>query len=188
MVVEITEEGYDELADRMSRADTQINVLQNKMLTRIGKLFVPVKGTGPLAEETPVGKAFSNPPGWKGKRPPTPGRLKKSTWFQTVVLGTAKEPRLEIMQSAKTESGKFYGYWVREGTPPHDIYPKTAKALRFEMDGQIIFAKHVRHPGSKANPYHRRVFQRLLPNVNGIIKEMGGALTAYLSGKGEQVG
>ena len=172
MVVEINEEGFDELADRMSRADMFAMESMRGSLRKIGRLFVPKAHSysGPLAEETPR----------------RTGKLARSTWFDVKDFRKG-ETHLEIYQSAKTPSGKFYGYWVREGTPPHDIFPKQVKALKFEMDGNIIFAKHVKHPGSKANPYHRRVFQRLLPNVNGIIKEMGGFMTAYLSGEGEKL-
>lgn len=40
-----------------------------------------------------------------------------------------------------------------EGTRPHIILPRTARALRFESHGKIIYAKKVNHPGTKANPY-----------------------------------
>ena len=169
-MIEFEEEGFDELSERMSQADTMTKIALNDGLRKIGKLFVPAKGSGPLAEETPR----------------LTGKLARSTYF--MIETEQGGQRLEIRQPAKTPSGQFYGFWVREGTPPHDIFPKQARALRFEMDGQIIFAKHVRHPGSKPNPYHRRVFQKLLPNVQNIIKEMGGFMTAYLSGKGEQIG
>jgi len=172
MTIEFEEEGFDELANRMSRADTMTKIALNDGLRKIGKLFVPTKGTGPLAEETP-------------KRT---GKLRRSTYF--MIETEQGGQRLEIRQPAKTPAGMFYGFWVREGTigkMPDTIYPKTAKALRFEIDGHIIFAKHVHPKGQKANPYHRRVFQRLLPNVNNIVKEMGGFMTAYLSGEGEQI-
>ena len=165
MSISIEEEGFDELAERMGKADTMTKIALNDGLRKLGKLFVPAKGSGPLAEETPR----------------RTGKLARSTYF--MIETEQGGQRLEVRQPAKTPSGMFYGFWVREGTPPHDIFPRQARALRFETDGQIIFAKHVHHPGSKPNPYHRRVFQRLLPNVNGIIKEMGGFLTAYLSGK-----
>lgn len=41
--------------------------------------------------------------------------------------------------------------FLEYGTKPHDIYPRNAKALKFEVEGQTIFSKHVRHPGTR--PY-----------------------------------
>jgi hypothetical protein len=53
-------------------------------------------------------------------------------------------------------------YWsdVEYGTKPHMIYPVHAKALRWESDGQVHFAKKVRHPGTKAQPFIRPNFYR----------------------------
>lgn len=48
-----------------------------------------------------------------------------------------------------------YAIYVHEGTRPHTIRPNTAKALRFEAGGGIVFAKVVHHPGTKAQPFLR---------------------------------
>lgn len=47
-----------------------------------------------------------------------------------------------------------YSLAVHEGTRPHVIEPKHAKALRFpSKGGTIVYAKRVNHPGTKANPF-----------------------------------
>jgi len=46
-----------------------------------------------------------------------------------------------------------YAPFVELGTRPHVIFPKNKKALRFFKDGKEIFAKKVRHPGSKPYPF-----------------------------------
>lgn len=35
-----------------------------------------------------------------------------------------------------------------DGTMPHVIVPRRARALRFEVDGQVVFARVVSHPGN----------------------------------------
>lgn len=41
-----------------------------------------------------------------------------------------------------------------DGTDPHPIRPVRARALRFVGSrGQVVFAQHVQHPGTKANPF-----------------------------------
>ena len=49
-----------------------------------------------------------------------------------------------------------YAVWVEMGTRPHVIRPVRARALRFEAGGEIVFARLVRHPGTKPNPFMRR--------------------------------
>lgn len=49
--------------------------------------------------------------------------------------------------------------YVSKGTRPHRIEPRQAKVLRFEVDGQIVFARFVEHPGTEANPYFENTTQ-----------------------------
>lgn len=37
---------------------------------------------------------------------------------------------------------------IEYGSMPHFIFPRTAKVLRFEVDGDVVFAKWVHHPGT----------------------------------------
>lgn len=41
------------------------------------------------------------------------------------------------------------------GTRPHVITPKRARALRFVSGGQVVFARRVNHPGTKATRFIR---------------------------------
>lgn len=52
-----------------------------------------------------------------------------------------------------------YANYVEFGTKPHDIHPKNPNgALRFQINGQTIYAKVVHHPGTKAQPFVRPAF------------------------------
>lgn len=42
--------------------------------------------------------------------------------------------------------------YMEEGTQPHIIRPRRAKALRFHVGGRVVFAKMVRHPGTRPDP------------------------------------
>lgn len=46
-----------------------------------------------------------------------------------------------------------YAEVVHDGTPPYVIRPRRAKALRFTVGGQVVFARSVRHPGSRGRPW-----------------------------------
>jgi len=54
----------------------------------------------------------------------------------------------------ETEAGVNYAVFVHFGTRPHDIRPKNKKALRWVGHGDVFrFAKSVRHPGYRGDPF-----------------------------------
>ena len=69
-----------------------------------------------------------------------------------------------------------YGKFVEFGSPPHIITPKNKKALKFEVGKKerlsgnkkgktIVFAKKVKHPGTRPNPFIRNTIQNKLQNM-----------------------
>lgn len=55
--------------------------------------------------------------------------------------------------------------YIEFGTNPHIIQPANKKALAFEIDGEMIFAKKVDHPGTRPNPFIRNVLNTQLPRI-----------------------
>lgn len=51
-----------------------------------------------------------------------------------------------------------YGPDVEYGTDPHVIRPRNADALRFEVDGEVVYAAKVEHPGTDPQPFLRNSF------------------------------
>lgn len=45
-----------------------------------------------------------------------------------------------------------YAGYVAHGTRPHEIRPRNARVLRFEIGGEVIYATKVNHPGTQPNP------------------------------------
>lgn len=52
--------------------------------------------------------------------------------------------------------------YVIGGTRQHVIRPVRAKALRFTVGGQVVYAKVVMHPGSKPNDFLREALRAAL--------------------------
>jgi hypothetical protein len=50
-------------------------------------------------------------------------------------------------------------HYVLNATRPHLIRPRRAKALRFEVGGDVVYTKLVRHPGSRANDFLGRALR-----------------------------
>jgi hypothetical protein len=149
------------LADRMNKSGNVARITLNEGLRKLGRLFVPATGSGPLAAETPK----------------KTGKLARTTVFQ--IIGGAMNQVLEIRQAATSPEGVFYGYIVREGRGP--VHAKNVKFLHFFIDGQEFFRKSV--GPAEANPYHRRVIARLMPQVLSIVRQMGEKVGAYISGR-----
>lgn len=63
------------------------------------------------------------------------------------------------------QSGVFvtahYAAPVHEGARPHVIRPRNARALRFEVNGRVVFAQRVNHPGNAPNPFLRNAVHRV---------------------------
>ncbi|WP_225994547.1 hypothetical protein [Streptomyces sp. SS1-1] len=52
--------------------------------------------------------------------------------------------------------------YVLNGTRPHRIVPRTKKALRFTVGGQVVFATVVNHPGNKPNNFLKEALRAAL--------------------------
>jgi HK97 gp10 family phage protein len=53
-----------------------------------------------------------------------------------------------------------YAAFVEYGTEPHEITPKKARVLAFRVQGQLVYAKKVQHPGTRPQPYMRPAVER----------------------------
>jgi len=58
-------------------------------------------------------------------------------------------------------SNVAYAGFVNDGTRPHIIRPRRAKALRFRVGGRIVYARVVNHPGTKARPFLDRALEEI---------------------------
>lgn len=64
------------------------------------------------------------------------------------------------------ENTASYALAVHDGTKPHDIAARNAKALRFiGSDGQPTFRAVVHHPGTKPRPFLRKPLYETIAGV-----------------------
>lgn len=75
-----------------------------------------------------------------------------------VLTGALRESIRLSRQGAASfavEASAPYSGYVEYGSGPHVIEPVRARALRFTVGGETVFAKRVKHPGSSPRPYWR---------------------------------
>lgn len=94
-----------------------------------------------------------------------PGRFKN----QTGNLRRSIFRRVESPARGVVGTDEKYGAYVEFGTQPHTITPKHGKYLKFKTDsGKVVFARSVRHPGSKPYPFMEPAFRN---NTENILRE-----------------
>lgn len=70
--------------------------------------------------------------------------------------------RLLSLRSVYTiGSDVSYAAYVHDGTRPHQIRPRNAKALRFVIGGRVVYARVVNHPGTRARPFLDRALREI---------------------------
>ncbi len=118
-------------------------------------------------------------PALKSETPTKTRKLRNSTVMQ--ITGSSTDMKAEIRQNAKSPGGGFYGHYVRDGTRPHVIEARKGRVLSFMIGNKQVFATKVRHPGTKANPYHVRAMLKVKGQIDGIMNNAGVRISTTLA-------
>lgn len=76
-----------------------------------------------------------------------------------LLRSTIEIRRKTVADGLQGEVGNFHSDYAaahHEGALPHVIEARRAPRLVFRVNGQLVFAKKVNHPGNKPNPYLSR--------------------------------
>jgi len=65
-----------------------------------------------------------------------------------------------------------YAAAVEFGSRPHVIMPRRARALRFYIGGREVFARYVRHPGTRATYVVRRSLEFAFRQLRNIVRQV----------------
>ena len=63
-----------------------------------------------------------------------------------------------------------YALFVHDGTRPHPIEPRTARALRIPTGAGFIFRRKVQHPGTRPRPFMTRAVEAVTPEIPRIVE------------------
>ena len=74
--------------------------------------------------------------------------------------------RRNASQKKATVVGNYPVNFIDAGTKAHDITPRRFSAMRFEVDGQTVFARKVHKRAQKARPFKRAAAEAGLEKVD----------------------
>ncbi len=100
-----------------------------------------VEGSAPSNPKTPIGKTSHPGP-----------RIRDS--FEIGRDGPRKNGTRWTVRARNTAP---HAAFVDKGTPPHLIVPRSARVLAFDVNGELVFARRVNHPGTKATGWFDKV-------------------------------
>lgn len=95
--------------------------------------------------------------------------LQRITPSRTGALKTSYRKRF-FQLAGRITTDKDYIKHVELGTKPHEILPRFASALRFEIGGRTIFAKRVQHPGTRPQRIVRRTVRFIKQKIPQVTK------------------
>ncbi|MBU1621822.1 MAG: hypothetical protein KKF27_20770 [Gammaproteobacteria bacterium] len=167
-MIEVTLINWKELEQKFGRSREFMYIAANQALRRVGSFLVPA-----LKAKTPIGAT---------------ARLRNYTVYQ--VLGKTDDMRVEVRQSARSETGFFYGVAVRQGTKPHfppyrALIPWVMKKLGIATEKEAasvayLVARKISRVGTRANPYHRHVVEENSFRIRQLITEEVAKMTVRL--------
>lgn len=62
--------------------------------------------------------------------------------------------------------GVDYAMAVEHGSKPHTIRAKNGGTMAFQIGGRTVYAKSVRHPGNRAQPYIRPAYEKYVKELS----------------------
>lgn len=168
-LVSVHVEGAKELEARWDMAN---EILSAVMLTRAAPLAESMKLAfrihAPVSKDNPLGQARAT------------SHLRDS--IEAVIVPTAAS--LSITVGVPPDQVDKVT-WLREGTRPHSILPKSASALHFWWDrmGMEAFAASVQHPGTSPNRWEEEARAACEALVEEAGLEIGKAMADGLGTK-----
>lgn len=108
-------------------------------VTEVGVSLGKVASDMPVLAKAILKKAVGYAKGRAEELTPVRSGLMRQSWYIT---------EQGDLNSALSNRAPYFLFFI-EGTSPHEIRPRFASVLRFEVGADVVFARLVKHPGTK---------------------------------------
>lgn len=113
---------------------------------------------------------YHNPQGMVGKHMERMGAKLRALAVMQAGMKTGRTKGMMFYRLATSGTGLVLtvgsngaaALWHHQGTGEHPINPKFGKTLRFKINGRIVYARVVNHPGTRPNRYLTDNLRRVL--------------------------
>jgi hypothetical protein len=110
------------------------------------------------------------------------GKLRDSIQYKIERTSGGYQIKFTADATAKSD-GSYYVNYVDQGTRPHVIRVRNAKALHFfDREGNERFAIQVYHPGYKGSHFSSKAAIEARRHADVVLKQLGGRISRRLAG------
>lgn len=101
------------------------------------------------------------------------GSIKKATPVKQGTTRRSLTHKVDSPLSGRVGTNVEWGRALNDGSRPHIITPKKAKVLAFPGAGGMVFAKRVRHPGTRATHFMEHGVEDAKPRIRSLLTGEG---------------
>ena len=138
-------------------------------VTETGVSLSKVASDMPRLAKAILKKAVTHAKGRAEQLTPVRTGLMRQSWYVT---------EQSDLNSALSNRAPYFLYFI-EGTSPHEIRPRFASVLRFQIGTDVVFTKLVNHPGTKPSDLLEQVKKDTEQEIPRFFGEAWDEVTDY---------
>lgn len=88
--------------------------------------------------------------------------------------------RVDSLSRGRVFTDSSYAPVVEEGSRPHTILPSKKRMLAFKINGKMVFARKVNHPGSRPYPFMRPALEQNVRQIGDFYDQVAKEVVSIM--------